>query len=483
MPDKNPHLSVGRNLLKSVAGLVPVLLAVLLAGAIYFYKQRMLFIDAPHILFRIINDGELQITEHRYGSFITQLVPWLGAKMHLSLRIVTILYSASFYMFFLTVALLLVYKFRNYGLAILFGLYLTLFASDTFYWPNNEVHQGIAWLFLAFALNFSVANKETSRLLKVLLFAASFFLAIWTHPLVMLVMVYLWFFYWLDKSSWPYSRAESFVYTGILLALSYCKFYQGQHHGYDSCKIEIVTQFHPGQIKAIFSSPQLHFFIKSCLTNYWLFVVLFVAGLVGLIWKKKYLLLLLTVFFAAGYLVLLTITFWDGHSPRFYIESEYMPLSIICCAPFAYFVLPRLRVKVAVVAVVLVFLIRLGYIYGAAAPFIKRVEVLAMINGKMKQKEITKAIITEQGKSIDSLLFMNWALPVESMLFSQLSGENPGRTCIFLTADEMQRFNTASRDTMLGCYEKRPASRINSLYFKMDTVQVYKVISLDSLMN
>jgi hypothetical protein len=283
MPDNNHRLPAGNNTLKSVANLIPALLLVLLAGALFYYKERMLFIDAPHILFRIINDGELQITEHRYGSFITQMVPLIGMKLHLSLRAVTLLYSASFYLFFLSVALLLIYKFKNYGLAILFGLYLTLFVSATYYWPNNEVHQGIAWLFLVIAINFSFAKKEGLLPLKLLLFASSFFLAIWTHPLVMIVAVYLWCFYWLDKSRWLFSQVQSWLCTGILLALCYWKFYQGQHHGYDSCKIEVVTHFDPGKIKAIFSAPQLRFFAKSCVTNYWLFLILFIAGLIGLI--------------------------------------------------------------------------------------------------------------------------------------------------------------------------------------------------------
>ncbi len=57
----------------------------LLLLSLVFYRERMLFIDAPHILFRISNNGALQITEHRYGSFITQLFPLAGSWLHLPL--------------------------------------------------------------------------------------------------------------------------------------------------------------------------------------------------------------------------------------------------------------------------------------------------------------------------------------------------------------------------------------------------------------
>ncbi len=468
--------------LKAAAVAILALIAVLLGLSVLFYKERMLFIDAPHILFSIINDGVLQITEHRYGSFITQIVPLLGAKLHLPLRVLMVMYSASFFLFFLTVAFLLVYKFRNYGLAILFGLYLTLFAGDTFYWPNNEVHQGIGWLFLALAVSFYMARKKMPFLPSLLLFVCSFYLAIWTHPLVMLVAVYLWFFYWLDKKAWPYSKVQSYIYTGILLALSYWKFYQGQHHGYDSCKIEVVTQFNPGQFKTIFSSPQFRFFVKGCFTNYWLFVTVFITGLFGLMKEKKYLLLIYTLLFAAGYCMLLFITFRDINTNRFYLESEYMPLSIICSAPFVYYVLPKLNWKVSVALIVLTCFIRLAYICSAVTPFTGRLALMEKISAKMKEKNLTKVIITNSEKDVNDILIMNWGAPVESIIMSQLKGEMPQRTFIFLNADEIKAMPVSSNDTLIGCWKLWPKNKINNHYFRMDTCAQYQVVDYGKLM-
>src|ERR1019366_7131126 len=90
-------------------------------------------------------------------------------------------------------------------------------------------------------------------------FAATFYLAIWTHPLVMGLAIYLWFFQWLDGKDWPYSKWQSAIFTIIILVLSYFKFSQGMHHGYDSTKIEVLTHFHPSKAKEILASPMLHF--------------------------------------------------------------------------------------------------------------------------------------------------------------------------------------------------------------------------------
>ena len=473
--------SASNRSLKYAALLTPALLLILLAGAVLFFKERMLYIDAPHILFRLINDGHFWIEQDRYGSFISQLLPLAGARLHMPLLWLMLLYSASFYLFFLTVSLVLVFSYRNYGLAILMGLYFTLFISDTYYWPNNEVHQGIAWMFLAFAANFFAASKKRNTLLLTVLFTVSFFLCIWTHPLVMLAAVYLWFFFMVDKNTWPYTKTQSIVLSVILLVLSYIKFYQGQHNWYDGGKLEMVTQFQFSKIKTVLHSPQLRFFIHSCLYQYRIFSLLFITGLAGLLLNKKYLLFVWTLIFVCGYLLLTSITFWDV-SLRSYLESEYAPLVIICAAPFVYYVLPKIKAGYSVALFTAIFLLRIACIYNASAPFTERVAIMQGIGDKMKERHLTKVIITEPSPGIDSALIMNWAAPVESIYISQLKGEIPQRTFIFLDPTQIKAADTTVKNLLLGAFEKRPASRLNAYYFQMDTATTYRVFSYTTLM-
>src|ERR1044071_9848746 len=87
-------------------------LAVLLLAAGLFWKERMLLCDAPHIAFRILNEGKLQIHQHRYGAFVTQSFPLIASKLPLPLSIVLFLYSISFNLFYFLVGALLVFRFR-----------------------------------------------------------------------------------------------------------------------------------------------------------------------------------------------------------------------------------------------------------------------------------------------------------------------------------------------------------------------------------
>src|SRR5690606_11941303 len=124
---------------------------ILLVFSLLFYKERMLFVDPAWIVFNIINKGKLIIAENRYGAFITQIFPYFGSKLGLSLKSILILYSASFYLFYFFTAYIIGFKWKQEVFAILLALYLGVFVSDVFYWPNNEVHQGIAWMFLFLA--------------------------------------------------------------------------------------------------------------------------------------------------------------------------------------------------------------------------------------------------------------------------------------------------------------------------------------------
>lgn len=455
---------------------------ILLLGALMYYKERMLFSDAPHVLFKIVNEHKLQIAEHRYGSFITQAFPLIGSWLHLPLKALMVLYSAGFNLFFLSAGSLLAYHYKRYDLTILLSFYLTLFVSDTYFWTNNEIHQGITWMFIAFAAGMHTAETKRATLAAGIILIVLSALAIWTHPLVMLAMLFLWFFYVIDNRLKVFSNIEITAYSTILLGLSFVKFYQGMHHGYDSGKIEFVTQLNADGLKTILSSPQLHSFVKHCITNYWLVLLLSVAGMISLLKERKYLLAGYTIVAAGGYLLLICITYREVKDWLFYMESEYMPLSIICCAPFVYYTLPALKKQFAVAGLVLIFGVRLAYIQHSSTIFNDRVATLEQVISKMKKHGITKAIVTQTDEAANKQLIMNWGTPVESIVLSQLNGDVPQLSFISADSGMLKTFNTASKDTLLGCFEKVPANRINSSYFVMDTATVYTTVEYGELM-
>jgi hypothetical protein len=458
------------------------LFAALLLGAVVFFKQRMLFLDAPHTLFRIINDNSIIITVGRYGSFITQLLPWLGAKIHLPLTLLMLLYSVSFNLFFLTIALLLIYKYHRTDLALLFAFYLTLITSDTYFWTNNEVHEGIAWLMLAFAINAFSSAHNRPLIILLPLFLITFYLAICTHPLVMIAAAYLWLFYWIKGDNWPYTRQQSVGYTILLVMIIAAKYYQSSHNWYDGDKMEVVKNIQLSKIITIYKAPQFKWFVNSCIHDYWLFSLIFIIGNLALLASKKYALFVLSIVFSFGYVILICLTYWDLHSLRFYIESEYMPLATIGAAPFIYFALPLLRKKQAAAVVAGLLFLRLTAIVWASPYFTARVALLEAVNQKMREKHITKALMPDNDKTVDSMLVMSWGLPVESIMLSKMDGDMPQNTIYIADTNSLNTLRNSGHDTLLASFEKRTMKNINSCYFSFDTSSPYKVITYTQLL-
>ena len=457
-------------------------LVVLLLGAIVYFKERMLFADASAVLFKIINSRQIEVVEHRYGSFITQLFPYLAVKLHLSLEAVMLVYSVSFNLFYFTVAALLVYKYKQYALAILLALYLTLFVSDAYFWTNDEIHQGVTWLLLAFAITQTMTVKGRHILLSIPVFILLFGLAVSTHPLVLIVATYLWFFAMMDKKLWPFSKLMSWVYSIVLLALCFVKYSYGAHHGYDSGKIEFITTFRIGALKTFLSWPFVQFFFTQCLRNYWIAILLFLVGIATLIMQKRWLQLLLTLAYTIGYLLLVSITFHDISDVTFYLESEYMILGIIISAPFVYYLLPQMKGSLAVGVLIIVFLIRLGYIYSAVPIFKNRLALLNSISNKMRDKGFTKVVITGTEQSVDKQLMIRWCAPAESMILSRLHGSVPQCTFIMQNSEEMRNNHIERNDELLGPIKKMNVAELNARYFSIDTTAVYQVIGYEQLM-
>ena len=147
-----------------------------------------------------------------------------------------------------------------------------------------------------------------------------------------------------------------------------------------------------------------------------------------------------------------------------------------------YFLLPRLNVKVAMILLVLVFAVRMGYIYAAAKPFSNRIAILDTINNKMKEKDLAKVIIPEPVSGTDSALIVNWGAQVESIILSKLKGEAPQRSFVFADASFIASEGKVNKDIFLGCWQRWPSKEINSYYFRPDTSTAYVVMSFDDLM-
>jgi hypothetical protein len=452
-----------------------ILLCLLLAGAIYWYRERMLFGDAAWIVFLVINKKGLLIQEHRYGSFITQLFPLAGTWLKLPLSGILLLYSASFNLFYLGVGLLL-YRLRQYQWLILHTFYLTLIVSVNYFWTNNEVHQGIAWMFLFFGY---VSYKNTSghpAWLQYLLFTLLAFLAVFSHPLVILVSGFLWVYLLLSRQH-PLSGTKQLLPASLILCgIVGAKYYISTLGWYDGGKIEQVTKASSHHIATALTTKTATDFMLASLTNYWCCTLFFIAGMVQLLLRRDWLSGLWVLLSVIAYAILICLIN-TGDPLKFHIESEWMGLSTLMCSAFVFRVLPAIRQNQAVLLLALVFTVRLCYIGSSAGAFTGRLQIVKNIVDDMRKQGQTRLILrrTEEHSALERSLYISWGLPAETLMYSTLEGDQPALTAAYIfEGDIAQKIPPSSEDFMTSFFTI-PYRDMNRHYFRYDTLNPYQV--------
>lgn len=469
------------NTLKKLSPIVIGVVVALLIGAIIFYKARVFFLDSAYISFNILRYKQLGIQEHRWGSFITQIVPLIGQKLHLSLKSILFAYTISFNVFYLLVITLLVYRYKQYALSLLMALYYVLLFSDAYYWTNNEVFQGIAWMFLFFAVIISLGYRKVNFAVLLVPFVVLGTLAIFTHFLVMLPLAFVWICFLWDKSNWPFSRNQTILLSCLLIAIIVVKFKFSLNQSYDGEKLHSAIHFSKHDIIFAFSTPVVKEFLLRCITNYWIAVVIFIAGVISLYKDGKALLAIFTLITVFGYILIMAVTYGRmGSIFLFHIESEWTGLGIIMAYPFVFSLLPKLKPSFAIILLVSVFAIRLIYIGMSAPKFLQREKLLETVLSKMREKNISKLILINNAQ-IQQQMILNWAVPDESLLLSGIEHDKPQRT--FIIADNEKAARDMMPDTrlMLASFETINATDFNSGPFSIDTVQSYRIMTYEEL--
>jgi hypothetical protein len=475
-------MTTAQSHLRKPAVAAVIALGVLLIGAIVFYKERMLFGDASYIVFTIIDQKALAIQVGRYGSFITQAVPYLGVKLGLPLKAVLISYSASFNAFYLLVVSILTFGYRQARLAILMALYYFLFISDSYFWPNNEIHQAVAWMFLFFGTTLYLGKKNTPLILSAAVFIPLVSLAVSTHYVVIIPTAFLWIYLLLEKSHWPFSIKESVLLSLLLLAIFGIKFCLSGREPYENSHLHNVTHFSLQDIIDSFSKPVIRMFLYNCMVNYWLGILIFAIGLYHLTRKKQWKLFTWSLLVFVGYMVIMGLTYAsEPNLLLFHMESEWACISVITATPFVFCVLPDLKTSRATWLLMAIFVVRSAYIRSAIDTFSSRIAFQQEVLAQMQKKNITKLAINDE--LVRAKYLIDWGLTYETILSSALAGDRPQSTFMFVNPDDKKKLEGLANPKLLynNGWDAIPATSVSNNYFSVDTLRPYTVMTYEQL--
>ncbi|MCW3120709.1 MAG: hypothetical protein JWQ38_201 [Flavipsychrobacter sp.] len=451
-------------------------LVALLIMAALFFRER-LFADTSYIAFSIINSKHLAIQEHRYGSFITQGIPWLGTQLHLPLKGILIAYNISFNVFYCLVCALLLFRHRQYGLTILMALCYTLFVTASFFWPVNEINQAIGWMFLFFGSIIHLGGKRNNSFLLFTSFLALAFLTLSTHFVIIIPVTFLWVYFWLEQTNWPFSNKKTAILSLLLIAIAASKFLFVSSNSYDDQSMHNLTHCSLRDVIHSFRTPVVYMFLKRCILLYWPAIIILILGLTGLVKRKQKSLFTWTLVSLVGYFIVMGLTYAtkDEGLLLFHIESEWECIAIIVATPFVFSYLPSINSRSAIWILATLFTIRIAYIANASRAMTAREEYKNNVMAKMKKLGISKLALLENVE-IRSKYILTWGVPYETILVSAMNNKMLQPTFCFIY-DLKDKIDEAS--TCDGFYTQFwmiPLKDLNHEYFNIDTVQRNYVI-------
>lgn len=400
-----------------------LLLAVMAA---IFYRERSLFIDIAYQTFLMIKDGTVQVQVYRFGSAVVQVLPLLAIKLGLPLKIVLLFYSLSFPLLFLFFYWLIVRIFKNEYLGWVLVFLFTLIVYDAFYWATSEYQQGLAFLLVVFAFILKYPALDSWKqwvLLVPFLVALAYY-----HPLVFIIFLFLWLFFFLRNSDLRHWRYWALLGVMFLIVVFKSKF---SGNWYDDNKYRIffdnlITHF-PNYLS--FESHQK--FLQDAV-QHWYFLPIFLL-IVGVYYirYREWLKLGWILSFSFGYLMLLHISS-PSATYRFYAEVNYMPLSIVLMVPFIFDIVPQIKQKNLVLflfaGIVALRLLTIGFHH---TPYTDRLTWIQTQLDTYTTAENNRLLFELDAKKTDTLL-MTWGVAYESLLLSAMEHPDSARTMVIL---------------------------------------------------
>lgn len=100
----------------------------LITAALVLFKERLFAFDTAYYTFHVLNYGEFFIKHQRFISYLTQWVLLSGIHFKWPLAVTLALFSASFYVWFYAIYIILVHYYKNIfgGLFLVLSLVLTM---------------------------------------------------------------------------------------------------------------------------------------------------------------------------------------------------------------------------------------------------------------------------------------------------------------------------------------------------------------------
>jgi hypothetical protein len=453
---------------------------ILILFAVYFYKERVLYVDSSYALFKIIYYKTLVSEAGRYSATLPQILPLAGIGMHLPLKWVVLLYSVSFVILYYLIFLIILYILKNPKIALSLPVILTISIKYSYYWIATETHQSLAYivLFIAFLYYFKNNVLKRTELLKFVIGGSCILcVAFFCHPTVFFSGLFLSGFYIIDFKY--YKKLFIYIFPVLLAVLTILKLKLISSGSYEdrfiSCFFDSISaHFHFKQ------SYGYVFFIKNWKQLYLLVILIGIITAGYYIKKRDFIKLSYYIISCLAYFTIILLTFRDGDSDHV-MEKNFMPLNIFIVLPFIldFHIKTKYFPLLLCAFVITIYIININKIYQARSFFDQRFEYINKLISETENIPANKYIVEK--KNIDfNKVGVPWSFANETLIYSSMRSNKNSKT--FFIVDDIKNIDYDINDRNLYlCTPFWPRWNISSLdtfYFYLNEHGYFPVVGL-----
>jgi len=342
-----------------------------------------------------------------------------------------------------------------------------LFVSDTFYWIQSELPQGLALIVVLFAI--ASSQKNNVRPFSLGLIIPGLFAVGFAHPLLLFPTMFLLVFFFFKKEIIERRMiyAMAFFYLVILFLKNTA--FKTQYESQAMDGTDNFARFFPNYLD-IYSNKH---FLKNCAVKYYWVPVISIGIAVVYVLKKQFAKLLLFIGFLIAYLLLINVSYPDPATQDFYLENLYLPISVFIAVPLIFDIFPSLNSqRLAVFTISLIVISGLFRIYLNHKPYTNRLNWERHFLARHINEKI---IVSDKKIPLDTLL-MTWGTPYEFWLLSTIE---TGKTASIIISDHPDGlvWATDKNQSFLTTWGAYPYNELPGQYFNFkDTISKYKII-------
>ena len=430
--------------------------------ALWWYKERAVFIDNSFYVYHIVQDGTFSVNHLRVGSILAQFPALLAVKLHLSLSLVSLLFSWGFAFYYSVLAMILLWlRQRDFFYLMLLAQFIT--SMYAYFWVASELPMAIAFSVFILAWVKSKHQGVISESLFIWVLLPAYFLSVFFHPLNGFAFVGMWIIFMslpgCDRKYYG-GYLVSFIVIWVLRMLFIKTPYETQaSEGLNAFSSLIKDFWH------LNASTQMAGHLKYV----WpVWALVFIWLWQWYVQRKNWWTPLVISILAAGMVLLININF-SGGGKHFYMENLYqVPAFFLVCGmvfgPLAQ--LPALRQQQLIGVFAAYFLVR---IWIAGEFYEQRLNVYRkLIN---LPKEQNKLVMFEKNLPMDTLL-MSWCAGYEIWQLSTME-KNETRAIVLEESDMQMNWIVGDRKKFHTRFENAEISALKPTYFMMDTTTAY----------